>query len=625
MASQDFAGINPAEVSKLPVQNIPMESNPTDTSRNAPAETVAVTQPMEPTTGQWVMYYPQYLQGDEVSRQNAQWRQQQQQQQQQQSMQFYHPQAVIDPNQIQPQPSVYYSNFGSDNSMQISNVATYPWNHHQQQFQAQIASSVSTSQQMNAPAPIVPGSQSSEHSNEMNARITVAHTIFREGLSTLKQLIFKFRSHLGGVVLPDSAQTKCELPLSVKMFTQQYNDLLKAYREKCDVSSLDTKDVRQNAKFVENEQRNLTTFILRAIEMLEQITTSSANMDIAAKEMSGIRANLLKLFQNITNMSEKWNKIKTKTRTILQEGNENTNDRPATVHKSNETNGLQVLQSSSGRKRKLSSKLADSVVDDSSSVQDKKTASRSIGSNKGVQKKKIKLKKKSSSLSVLLDKVALEEVPKESDRVTVTIVDTNPDRIVNPLLEVPQGSTTGEPNLLVSEFVRLLPIFFPESDTFPLSYYAKLLGFVLREDLSLDEQREKWFTEDELGKNDAWFNIPPLGKFGSLVNGIAFNPTLDYVDEVGMRCDQDLDYVDPVWLGLLNDDTGYLDDPARAAVEVKESRVISKDCVSLAMLLGLNKGGVTFRIGDVKDAVALSSFDEVSSFLELSLSFLLCI
>jgi hypothetical protein len=322
--------------------------------------------------------------------------------------------------------------------------------------------------------------------------------------------------------------------------------------------------------------------------------------------MSGIRAKLLKLFQNITNMSQKWNKIKTKTRMILQEGNENTNDRPATVHKSNETNGLQVIQSSSGRKRKLSSKLADSVVDESSSVQDKKTASRFIGSNKGVHKKKIKLKKKCSSLSVLLDKVVSEEVPKESDRVTVTIVDTNPDRIVNPLLEVPQGSTTGEPNLLVSEFVRLLPIFFPESDTFPLSYYAKLLGFVLREDL------------DELGKNDAWFNIPPLGKFGSVVNGITFNPTLDYVDEVGMRYDQDLDYVDPVWLGLLNDDTGYLDDPARAAVEVKESRVISKDCISLAMSLGLNKGDFTFRIGDVKDAVALSSFDEVSSFLELS-------
>lgn len=616
MASQDFTGIDPAEVSELPVQNSPMESNPTDQSRIAPVETVAVTQPMESTTRQDIMYYPQYLQGDEVSSQNAQW----QQQQRQQSMQSYHPQAVVDPNQIQPQPSMYYTNFGSNNLMQISNVATYPWNHYQQQFQAKIASSASNPQQMNAP-PIVSGLQPSEHTNEMNAKTTVANTIFREGVRTLKQLILMFRNRLGNVVLPYSALTDGELPLSVQMFTQQYNDLLKAYREKHDVSSLDTKDVKQNAIFVESEQRNLTQLLLRAIQMLEQIVTSSTNIDIAANEMSEIRAKLLELFQIITKMSEKWNNIKTKTRTLLQGGNENSHGRLATVHKSNETSGLQVMQSSSGRKRKLSSKLADSVVDESSSVQEKKTASRSIGSKKSVQKKKIKLKKKSSSLSVLLDKAVSEEVPKESDRVTVTIVDTNPDRIVNPLLEVPQGSTTGEPNLLVSEFVRLLQIFFPESDTFPLSYYAKLLGLVLREDISLEQQSENWLMEDDLGKNDAWYNIPPLGKFGSVVNGIAFNPTLDYVDKVGMRCDQDLDYVDPVWLGLLNDDTGYLDDPARAAVEVKESRVISKDCVSLAMSLGLYNGGVTFRIGDVKDAVALSNFDEVCSFLELSLFF----
>jgi hypothetical protein len=332
---------------------------------------------------------------------------------------------------------------------------------------------------------------------------------------------------------------------------------------------------------------------------------------MATDELYEIRSKLVQFFQTITNISGAWYKAKAKTKMMIQEGNEkDAHNRTGSVSKTSEANGRKPLQSSSGRKRKLSSKLADSVGDESSPLHGKKTFSRSIGGTKSVQKKKIRLKKKNSSISDILDKAVSEEVPKESDKVTVTIVDPNPDRIVNPLLEVPQGSMTGEANLLVSEFVRLLPIFFPEPDTFPLSYYAKLLGFSLREDVSLEEQNGKWLLEDENGKSDPWFNIPPLGKCGSVFRDAAFNPTLDYVDKRGVRCDQYLDYVDPVWLELLNDVTSYQESSTRAATEMKESRIISKDCVSLAKSLGLVGGGVTFRVGGVEDAVALSNFNE---------------
>jgi hypothetical protein len=445
--------------------------------------------------------------------------------------------------------------------------------------------------------------------------MTVAKTHLREDIKILKQQIIVIRNNLESVIIPSSCQTTGEAPLSVQRFTQRYINLLKAYRDKSDASIAGEQTLLQLAKLVENEQRELITFIISAIEILEQtINSNDSNIRMATDELYEIRSKLVQFFQTITNISGAWYKAKAKTKMMFQKGNEkDAHNRTGSVSKTSETNGPQLLQSSSGRKRKLSSKLSDSVGDESSPLHGKKTCSRSIGGTKSVQKKKIKLKKKNSSISDILDKAVSEEVPKESDKVTVTIVDPNPDRIVNPLLEVPQGSMTGEANLLVSEFVRLLPIFFPEPDTFPLSYYAKLLGFSLREDVSLEEQNGKWLLEDENGKSDPWFNIPPLGKFGIVFRDTAFNPTLDYVDKRGVRCDQYLDYVDPVWLELLNDVTSYQESSTRAATELKESRIISKDCVSLAKSLGLVSGGVTFRVGGVEDAFALSNFNEVRS------------
>jgi hypothetical protein len=613
MTSKDVAEF----VNGPPVQDVPiMESiNSADQSRSKPIdEDVVQTQQLQPNTNQSILHQTQQDQGEEVSIQNAQW-------QQQNLQQSYHPQAAIVPNenQQQPQTSVSSAINRSNGSIQISDIAATLWNQHKQSVRAQISSVSATQEMHNTVAPIM---QSSEHIDERNAEMIVAKRIFWEYVTTIKQEVITIRDTLESVIVPNNDMTTSDVPLSVQMFTQRYNDLLHAYRETSDASSLDDNSMLQSANFVETELRSLVTFIISAIEILEQIIIHSngTNINIAADDLSGIRSQLLTFFQKITNISGKWYKAKAKTKMLVLQGvKENKHDRAAYLSKSNETNGHQISQSSSGRKRKLSSKLADSIGDESLPIQDKKTASRSTSCKKSIQKKKIKLKKKSSSLSEMLDKAVSEDLPKESDRVTVTILDSNPDRIVNPLIEVPQGSTTGEPNLLVSEFVRLLPIFFPEPDTFPLSYYAKLLGFSLREDLSLEEQKGKWQIEDELRKTDAWFNIPPLGKFGRIFKETNFNPTLNYVDKMGERCEKHLDYVDPVWLELLNDHTSYRDGLTKAAVEMKECRVISKDCVSLAKSLGLVDGNITFRIGGIEDAVALSSFSQVRSLNDLCL------
>lgn len=613
MTSKDVAEF----VNGPPVQDVPiMESiNSSDQSRSKPIdEDVVQTQQLQPNTNQSILHQTQQDQGEEVSIQNAQW-------QQQNLQQSYHPQAAIVPNenQQQPQTSVSSAINRSNGSIQISDIAATLWNQHKQSVRAQISSVSATQEMHNTVAPIM---QSSEHIDERNAEMIVAKRIFWEYVTTIKQEVITIRDTLESVIVPNNDMTTSDVPLSVQMFTQRYNDLLHAYRETSDASSLDDNSMLQSANFVETELRSLVTFIISAIEILEQIIIHSngTNINIAADDLSGIRSQLLTFFQKITKISGKWYKAKAKTKMLVLQGvKENKHDRAAYLSKSNETNGHQISQSSSGRKRKLSSKLADSIGDESLPIQDKKTASRSTSCKKSIQKKKIKLKKKSSSLSEMLDKAVSEDLPKESDRVTVTILDSNPDRIVNPLIEVPQGSTTGEPNLLVSEFVRLLPIFFPEPDTFPLSYYAKLLGFSLREDLSLEEQKGKWQIEDELRKTDAWFNIPPLGKFGRIFKETNFNPTLNYVDKMGERCEKHLDYVDPVWLELLNDHTSYRDGLTKAAVEMKECRVISKDCVSLAKSLGLVDGNITFRIGGIEDAVALSSFSQVRSLNDLCL------
>ena len=604
MTSQDVAGL----VNGPPVQDVPiMESNSGSTTEN-----VVQTQQLQPNPNHSIMNQTQQDQGNEVSIQNAQW-------QQQHLQHSHHPQAAMVSNENQPQTSVPSAINRSNGAIQISNIAATLWKQHKLSIQAQL-SSVSAIQEMHNP--MAPNMQSSEHTDERNAKMIVAKRIFMEYVTTLKQEVITIRDTLESIIVPNNDRTASDIPLSVQMFTQRYIDLLHAYRETSDASSIDDSSVIQSAKYVETELRSFVTFIISAIEILEQIIIhfNDSNINMAADDLSGIRSQLLAFFQKITNISAKWYKAKAKTKMLLSQGiKENKHDRATYSSKSNETNGHQILQSSSGRKRKLSTKLADSVGDESLPIQEKKTASRSTSCKKIVQKKKIKLKKKSSSLSVMLDKAVSEDLPKESDRVTVTILDSNPDRIVNPLIEVPQGSTTGEPNLLVSEFVRLLPIFFPEPDTFPLSYYAKLLGFSLREDLSLEEQKGKWQIDDELRKSDAWFNIPPLGKFGRIFKDTNFNPTLNYVDKMGERCEKHLDYVDPVWLELLNDHTSYRDGLTKAAVEMKECRVISKDCVSLAKSLGLVDGNITFRIGGVEDAVALSSFSQVRSLKDLCL------
>lgn len=64
-------------------------------------------------------------------------------------------------------------------------------------------------------------------------------------------------------------------------------------------------------------------------------------------------------------------------------------------------------------------------------------------------------------------------------RRTYMIEDKDPRRLTNPLLELPQFSCQSKSESFPqsSEMLTLMNLYFPQPDTFPLSYYARLLGF----------------------------------------------------------------------------------------------------------------------------------------------------
>ena len=185
----------------------------------------------------------------------------------------------------------------------------------------------------------------------------------------------------------------------------------------------------------------------------------------------------------------------------------------------------------------------------------------------------------------------------------VTIIDDHPERLTNPLLELPQGSLVGDPTLPVSEFLKLGEIYLPEPDTFPLSYYRKILG--VDPPASTDNDSKKSETDS---KGDEWITIPPLGKYGK---GLLRNDTLANVDENGSQRNRDDDYVDPTWIAILNEYRGFRDDELKQATEMNEPCIISKDCLRLAQKLQIVGRDVKFRNAVLND-VGMFDDEQVS-------------
>ncbi len=186
----------------------------------------------------------------------------------------------------------------------------------------------------------------------------------------------------------------------------------------------------------------------------------------------------------------------------------------------------------------------------------------------------------------------------------ITIKDQFPDRITNPLLELPHGSMSGDPTMTVSEYLRYIEVYFPEPDTYPVSYYAKILGIDIPKNLPIAPNQ---LATKDMSKDDNWHSIPEIGKYGSLEQ--IRNVALDSIDLKNTHRDQD--FVDPVWRSILKDYRGYRDDVFRPATEFHKPCELSTACLEFAREVNIVDNRMSFRVATLDDVTIINEFNKV--------------
>ena len=194
------------------------------------------------------------------------------------------------------------------------------------------------------------------------------------------------------------------------------------------------------------------------------------------------------------------------------------------------------------------------------------------------------------------------------------IKDEFPNRITNPLLELPyyppKSSLGTEP--LGAELWKIIPLYFPMADTFPLSYYAKILGFdasLLNETIeNVSETIDFEALQLKKCKNDKWKQIPMQSKFSQHVKSLK-------ASSLQKRHSIILDEVDPMWTAILEQYRGHRDDLYRPSSEISKENFICDDCISFAKRLKLLSEEITFRPALLSDTMSLNQLVTVSSLL----------
>eukprot|EP00557_Chaetoceros_sp_GSL56_P014429 CAMPEP_0176484286 /NCGR_PEP_ID=MMETSP0200_2-20121128/4372_1 /TAXON_ID=947934 /ORGANISM="Chaetoceros sp., Strain GSL56" /LENGTH=1594 /DNA_ID=CAMNT_0017880747 /DNA_START=2820 /DNA_END=7604 /DNA_ORIENTATION=- len=232
---------------------------------------------------------------------------------------------------------------------------------------------------------------------------------------------------------------------------------------------------------------------------------------------------------------------------------------------------------------------------------------------RSVETSKTRKQTKKSKMSSSLPQMSFHVV-KSNHGPDATIIDRKSDRLVNPLLELPQGSMSSDSMLPVSEYLKLMEIYFPEPDTYPLSFYARLLGI----DHTADNDKQI-SGETEKTIADEWMAIPSLGNFARVFDRLC-NSTLESVDADVSKVIKCFDFVDPTWIAILQMYRGYNDAYFKQATELNVSCNLSVECVELARHLNIIDPKVSFKVATVDDFPRLSNF--VKNELQLDFSIL---
>ncbi|KAL7541970.1 hypothetical protein ACHAXR_012696 [Thalassiosira sp. AJA248-18] len=211
---------------------------------------------------------------------------------------------------------------------------------------------------------------------------------------------------------------------------------------------------------------------------------------------------------------------------------------------------------------------------------------------------------------------------------TIT-TDEHPQRIVNPLLRLPQFPDGPEPHPIeevpqAGELWNLANIQYCDPDTYPVSYLARVLGFDLPEEAVGQEFGGVFDPMTARRCVDCVNDVLVAPKSGSFVSriwkssehhGIPSAADADpgsqaAASDTGMYDDLNLTYCDPLWANILSSYRGYNEEDFKDAGKGFYD-VLSPQCLEYAKERGVlvkedgGGGGVSFRFGTEKDEQAL--------------------
>ena len=197
--------------------------------------------------------------------------------------------------------------------------------------------------------------------------------------------------------------------------------------------------------------------------------------------------------------------------------------------------------------------------------------------------------------------------------------DHAPRRVTNPLLELPRypepnGSHPIPPELIPNggEVWNIAEVYHPRPDTYPMSYYARLLGFNIPASAPDPEKRDIGGAETTPTfdpatvpfadrDKDAWLYVPRPGRFADAVLSRRRGGG-------GGSAEENLDFVDPMWSTILNNYRGYdgrLLTPA--ALQSTQVQSLSSECLKFAKARGLMSRRKEVGVGlDVKMETTLA-------------------
>jgi hypothetical protein len=238
---------------------------------------------------------------------------------------------------------------------------------------------------------------------------------------------------------------------------------------------------------------------------------------------------------------------------------------------------------------------------------------------------------------------AAETKTRKKKKPVVTIEDRYPNRMVNPLLRPPRypgpkgrGINSSLPPELIpnaGELWNMIQLYFPEPDTFPISYLAQILGFevpLTRPESGLnsfDPQTVPLRLKQDLSK-DPWLIVPQEGTFAELVwnrnhqkisssllnEGVVVAPaTLDSEHEISSLVgeDDELDYIDPMWMKIVDQFRGYDETSFSLDPRLGQPLTISNDCIKFAQEHGILSHDIIFRFAAIGDEMLLSEIAKV--------------